>query len=92
MVQTPLAFASLTQNGGTLTQPRPHSTLASTELSALAVPSCIPAATNTVRNVVVGGASAILSRFPKSNQTPMLLLLAVFVSFDTIALPVTVVF
>lgn len=56
-------------------QPRLHSTLASTELSALAVPSCIPAATNTVRNVVVGGVSAILSRFPKPNQTPMLLLL-----------------
>lgn len=62
-------------------QPRLHSTLASTELSALAVPSCIPAATNTVRNVVVGGASAILSRLPKPNHPPMRLFLAVFVGF-----------
>lgn len=74
MVQSPVAFASLPHK--VLTQPRLHST----ELSALAVPSCIPATANAVRNVVVGGASTIFSRLAKPNP-PMLLLLAVFVGF-----------
>ena len=82
MVQPPQAFASLARSpswsiGASLHR---QQELRSTELSALAVPSCIPAATNAVRNVFVGGASAIFSRLPRPNP-PVLILLGLFVGF-----------